>query len=103
MVITFRPEFNPPWTGYTHVTSLSLSRLGRRDPLNRFQRRKRPSRQLAKKGPRGVDEPLLILSWTPGGDPFVIQTSTTHGNVSLQVSRDELPEKEWFTIRFDRS
>jgi len=52
---------------------------------------------------RGVDEPLLILSWMPGGDPFVIQTSTTRGNVSLQVSRDELPEKEWFTIRFDRS
>lgn len=50
-----------------------------------------------------MDEPLLILSWTPGGDPFVIQTSTTRGNVSLQVSRDELPEKEWFTIRFDRS
>ena len=31
MVITFRPEFNPPWTGYTHVTSLSLSRLARSD------------------------------------------------------------------------
>ena len=31
VVITFRPEFNPPWTGYTHVTSLSLSRLGRSD------------------------------------------------------------------------
>src|SRR5262249_6402823 len=31
VVITFRPEFNPPWTGYTHVTSLSLSRLVRSD------------------------------------------------------------------------
>jgi predicted ATPase len=30
-VITFRPEFNPPWTGFTHITSLSLSRLGRSD------------------------------------------------------------------------
>jgi class 3 adenylate cyclase/predicted ATPase len=30
VVITFRPEFTPPWTGYAHVTSLSLSRLGRR-------------------------------------------------------------------------
>jgi len=28
-VITFRPEFSPPWHGYTHVTSLTLSRLGR--------------------------------------------------------------------------
>ncbi|SIO47947.1 Predicted ATPase [Bradyrhizobium erythrophlei] len=29
-VITFRPEFAPPWTGHGHVTALSLSRLGRR-------------------------------------------------------------------------
>ena len=29
-VITFRPEFAPPWTGHGHVTTLSLSRLGRR-------------------------------------------------------------------------
>lgn len=30
-VITFRPEFAPPWTGHAHVTSLSLSRLVRGD------------------------------------------------------------------------
>jgi class 3 adenylate cyclase/predicted ATPase len=29
-IITFRPEFAPPWTGYPHVTVLSLSRLTRR-------------------------------------------------------------------------
>ena len=29
-VITFRPEFFPPWKGHGHVTALSLSRLGRR-------------------------------------------------------------------------
>jgi class 3 adenylate cyclase len=29
-VITFRPEFQPPWTGQAHVTSLTMSRLGRR-------------------------------------------------------------------------
>ncbi|MCZ6840920.1 MAG: AAA family ATPase [Alphaproteobacteria bacterium] len=28
-VITYRPEFSPPWRGYTHITSLALSRLGR--------------------------------------------------------------------------
>ncbi len=28
-VITFRPEFAPPWHGYTHVTSLTLNRLSR--------------------------------------------------------------------------
>jgi class 3 adenylate cyclase/DNA polymerase III delta prime subunit len=27
VLITFRPEFQPPWTGQAHVTSLSMSRL----------------------------------------------------------------------------
>jgi len=30
VLITFRPEFTPPWTRYSHVTSLTLSRLSRR-------------------------------------------------------------------------
>jgi pimeloyl-ACP methyl ester carboxylesterase len=30
-VLTFRPEFAPPWTGRAHVTSLGLNRLGRGD------------------------------------------------------------------------
>jgi predicted ATPase len=29
VLITFRPEFSPPWTGHAHVTQLSLSRLTR--------------------------------------------------------------------------
>jgi tetratricopeptide (TPR) repeat protein len=31
MVITFRPEFSPPWIGQAHVTSVALSRLGNRE------------------------------------------------------------------------
>jgi class 3 adenylate cyclase/tetratricopeptide (TPR) repeat protein len=31
LVITFRPEFQPPWVGQAHVSSLSLSRLAQRD------------------------------------------------------------------------
>jgi class 3 adenylate cyclase/tetratricopeptide (TPR) repeat protein len=31
MVVTFRPEFEPLWTGQAQVTSLTLSRLGKRD------------------------------------------------------------------------
>ena len=30
VLITFRPEFQPPWTGQAHVTTLAMSRLGRR-------------------------------------------------------------------------
>src|SRR5262245_7369025 len=31
LAITFRPEFQPPWVGRSHVTSLALGRLGERD------------------------------------------------------------------------
>jgi len=31
MIVTFRPEFEPPWTGQAQVTSLTLSRLGQRE------------------------------------------------------------------------
>jgi predicted ATPase len=30
VLITFRPEFQPPWTGQAHVTAVTMSRLGRR-------------------------------------------------------------------------
>ena len=29
-VLTYRPEFTPPWSGQAHVTALPLNRLGRR-------------------------------------------------------------------------
>ncbi len=28
-IVTFRPEFAPPWTGHSHATALALNRLGR--------------------------------------------------------------------------
>jgi predicted ATPase len=31
LIVTFRPEFNAPWAGRSHVTSLSLNRLGDRE------------------------------------------------------------------------
>jgi class 3 adenylate cyclase/predicted ATPase len=31
LIITYRPEFNAPWAGRSHVTSLALSRLGERE------------------------------------------------------------------------
>jgi class 3 adenylate cyclase/predicted ATPase len=30
LVITYRPEFEPPWSGHAHTTTLSLNRLSRR-------------------------------------------------------------------------
>jgi predicted ATPase/class 3 adenylate cyclase len=31
MVVTFRPEFEPPWTGQAQVTTVTLSRFGQRE------------------------------------------------------------------------
>jgi class 3 adenylate cyclase len=31
LAITFRPEFQPPWSGRAHITSVALNRLGERD------------------------------------------------------------------------
>jgi class 3 adenylate cyclase len=31
VVITYRPEFSPPWDGHTHVTAYTLNRLARRE------------------------------------------------------------------------
>ena len=31
LIVTFRPEFNAPWVGQSHVTSLGLNRLGDRE------------------------------------------------------------------------
>ena len=37
VIITYRPEFVPPWTGYGHVTSLMLGRLARRQGVSMIQ------------------------------------------------------------------
>jgi predicted ATPase len=31
LIVTFRPEFNAPWMGQSHVVSLTLNRLGERE------------------------------------------------------------------------
>ena len=31
LIVTFRPEFNPPWVGRSYVTSVTLNRLGERE------------------------------------------------------------------------
>jgi class 3 adenylate cyclase len=38
LVATFRPEFQPPWTGQPHVTVMSLNRLGRGDGVAMVER-----------------------------------------------------------------
>ncbi len=33
LVITHRPDFQPPWVGHSHVTTMALNRLGRRERM----------------------------------------------------------------------
>jgi predicted ATPase len=37
-LIAFRPEFIPPWTGYAHLTPLTLSQLGQRQGAQMVER-----------------------------------------------------------------
>src|SRR5262249_28108975 len=38
LLVTFRPDFHPPWTGQAHVTVLVLNRLDRREGAALVQR-----------------------------------------------------------------
>ena len=38
MVVTYRPEYNPPWSGFGHIMSLTLTRLGRRQAAAMVER-----------------------------------------------------------------
>jgi class 3 adenylate cyclase/predicted ATPase len=38
LIVTFRPEFTPPWVGQSHVTSLTLNRLGQREVADIIER-----------------------------------------------------------------
>jgi predicted ATPase len=38
LVITYRPEFHPPWIGQAHVTALTLVRLGESDGMSLVRR-----------------------------------------------------------------
>jgi TolB-like protein/predicted ATPase len=68
MVVTFRPEFQAPWTGLPHVTMLSLSRLGARDGAALVQRiageRALPSDAVAEIVERADGIPLFVEELT---------------------------------------
>ena len=52
----------------------------------------------------GVDEARVTLGWAPGGDaPFLVEASTSQGNVNLQVPRQELPPGGMVQHQGDRS
>ena len=41
LIVTFRPEFDPPWVGRAYVTFLALNRLGEREIVAMIDARRR--------------------------------------------------------------
>jgi predicted ATPase len=70
MVMTFRPEFTPPWTGHAHVTSLLLSRLARRQGTTMVE-------ELAGAKPLPAEVVEQIVTRTDGVPLFVEELTKT--------------------------
>ena len=68
LIITFRPEFNAPWAGQSHVTSLTLNRLGERDAATIIERlvgnKKLPTDVMAEIVERTDGIPLFVEEMT---------------------------------------
>jgi class 3 adenylate cyclase len=68
LLITFRPEFAPPWTSYPHMTSLTLNRLGRRHSTEMIA---------AVAGGKPLPEAILAQIWVKtGGVPLFVEELT---------------------------
>ena len=68
LIVTFRPEFNAPWVGQSHVTSLTLNRLGEREAAGIIARlvgnKKLPADVLAEIVERTDGIPLFVEEMT---------------------------------------
>ena len=68
LIVTFRPEFNAPWVGQPHVTSLTLNRLGERDAATIIERlvgnRELPADVMAEIVERTDGIPLFVEEMT---------------------------------------
>src|SRR5260221_10902951 len=68
LIVTFRPEFNAPWVGQSHGTSLTLNRLGEREAAAIIARlvgnKKLPADVLAEIVERTDGIPLFVEEMT---------------------------------------
>lgn len=78
LIVTFRPEFVPPWIGLPHVTALTINRLGRRD-INAIIDRIAGNKFL----PPGVREDMIERT---DGIPLFIEEMT---KAMLEADSDE--------------
>ena len=82
LLITARPEFTPPWPGHAHVTTVSLTRLNRRNGAALIERV-----TAGKTLPEEVME--QILARTDGVPLFVEELTKTVLETGLLLERDD--------------
>jgi class 3 adenylate cyclase/predicted ATPase len=91
LIITFRTEFQPSWTGDAHVSTLSLSRLGRREGTALVQRvagnNALPDDIMAEIVERTDGVPLFVEELTKA----VLEAGPHDGDTARSVSIAPLP------------
>jgi class 3 adenylate cyclase/predicted ATPase len=91
LLITFRPEFVPPWTGQAHLTTLTLNRLGRREGAMLVERlagnRALPDEIAAEIVERTDGVPLFVEELTKA----VLEASVEGQDASNTISKAALP------------
>ena len=80
LAITFRPEFQPPWAGRSHVTSLTLNRLSEREGMVLAQK-------LAGNAALSADIIAKIVERTDGVPLFVEELTKAVLESAVQVDR----------------
>ena len=81
LVITFRPEFTPPWIGQPHVSALALTRLGRREGaamVERGGREKEPAGR-GRRADRGQDRRRAVVRRGADQGGARVRTAQGHG------------------------
>src|SRR6185312_12290501 len=96
LLITFRPEFESPWTGQSHVTMLALSRLDRRQGATLAQRvagnKALPGDTMEEIIKRTDGVPLFIEELTKAVvEVHAGQDSTKNARVTTALSRLAVP------------
>jgi tetratricopeptide (TPR) repeat protein len=90
LVITFRPEFRPPWTGHAHVTMLNISRLDRHEGAalaGSLTGTSLPSHVVAEIVERADGIPLFVEELTKA----VVETGAGDQGIGKAVSRASHP------------
>jgi predicted ATPase len=96
-VITFRPDFQPPWTGEPHVTMLVLNRLDRRDRTALVEQiaagKTLPDGVIAQIADRTDGVPLFVEELTKSvlesGVPLAAIPTTLHDSLMARLDRLE--------------